>query len=95
MIVPVTATKNEAAPRSKEAKLNPIKLHLMKERRREIEDEVTRLEGEIAEYERALANYTSAEKTMRTSELLGARRADLETLMSEWEEVSQTIEANR
>jgi hypothetical protein len=32
---------------------------------------------------------------MRTSELLGARRADLEALMSEWEQVSQTIEANR
>ena len=30
-----------------------------------------------------------------TSELLGARRADLEALMSEWEQVSQTIEANR
>ena len=76
-------------------KLNPIKLHLMKERRRELEDEVSRLEGEIAGYERALANFTSVEKTARTSELLGARRADLETLMNEWEQVSQTIEANR
>jgi len=27
--------------------------------------------------------------------MLGARRADLETLMAEWEQVSQTIEANR
>jgi ATP-binding cassette subfamily F protein 3 len=67
----------------------------MKERRREIEDEVARLEGEIADFERALANFTSVEKTMRTSELLGARRADLEALMTEWEQVSQTIEANR
>ena len=49
----------------------------------------------LAEYERALANFTSAEKTMRTTELLGARRADLEALMAEWEQVSQTIEANR
>jgi ATP-binding cassette subfamily F protein 3 len=76
-------------------KLNPIKLHLMKERRREIEDEVTRLEGEIAEYERALANFSSVEKTVRANELLGARRVDLEALMAEWEQVSQTIEANR
>jgi len=84
-----------AQARVKETKLNPIKLHLMKERRRELEEEVSRVEGEIADYERALANYTSAEKTQRTSERLGARRADLEALMNEWEQVSQTIEANR
>jgi len=88
-------TEAPAASRLKEAKLNPIKVHLMKERRREIEDEVTRLEGEIAEYERALANFSSVEKTVRTNELLGARRVDLEALMAEWEQVSQTIEANR
>ena len=76
-------------------RLNPIKLRQMKERRHAIEDEVSRVEGEIANYEKALANFTSAEKTMRTSELLGARRTDLEALMSEWEQVSQTVEANR
>ena len=43
--------------KSKEAKLNLIKVHQMKERRREIEEEVSRLEGEIAGYERAMANY--------------------------------------
>jgi hypothetical protein len=32
---------------------------------------------------------------MKTSERLGRRRADLEALMTEWEQVSQTIEANR
>jgi ATP-binding cassette subfamily F protein 3 len=92
---PAAVAKTETVERSKEAKLNPIKIHKMKERRREIEDEVARLEGEIADFERALANFTSVETTMRTSELLGARRADLEALMTEWEQVSQTIEANR
>jgi ATP-binding cassette subfamily F protein 3 len=91
----VAKTEAPAQAKVKEAKLNPIKLHLMKERRRELEEQVSRVEGEIAEYERALANYTSAEKTQRTSERLGARRADLEALMNEWEQVSQTIEANR
>ena len=67
----------------------------MKERRREIEEEVSRVEGEIADFERALANFSSVEKTMKTSERLGRRRADLEALMTEWEQVSQTIEANR
>ena len=94
---PEPAAKLEAsgAARNKESKLNPIKLHLMKERRREIEEEVSRVEGEIADFERSLANFTSAEKTMKTSERLGRRRADLEALMTEWEKVSQTIEANR
>ena len=94
---PAPAAKVEAAGaiRNKEAKLNPIKLHLMKERRRELEEEVSRVEGEIADFERALANFTSPEKTIKTSERLGRRRADLEALMTEWEQVSQTIEANR
>ena len=76
-------------------RLNPIKLRQMKQRRRAIEDEVTRLEVEIADYERALANFRSAEETVRLTELLNARRADLDNLMSEWEEVAQAIEANR
>jgi ATP-binding cassette, subfamily F, member 3 len=92
---PVAKIETTGTGRSKESKLNPIKLHLMKERRREIEEEVSRVEGEIADFERALANFTSAEKTMKTSERLGRRRADLDALMTEWEQVSQTIEANR
>jgi ATP-binding cassette subfamily F protein 3 len=76
-------------------RLNPIKLRQMKERRRAIEDEVTRLEVEIADYEQALANFKSAEESVRVSDLLNARRADLAGLMAEWEEVAQAIEANR
>jgi hypothetical protein len=67
----------------------------MKQRRREIEDEVTRLEVEIADYERALANFTSADETMRVNDLLNARRTDLIDLMTEWEDVAQTIEAHK
>ncbi|HXA53041.1 MAG TPA: ABC-F family ATP-binding cassette domain-containing protein [Candidatus Acidoferrum sp.] len=75
-------------------RLNPIKLRQMKERRRAIEDEVTRLEVEIADYEGALANFSSATETQRLSELLGARRSDLEALLAEWEQVASIIEAN-
>ncbi len=80
---------------SAERRLNPIKLRQMKQRRREIEDEVTRLEVEIADYEQALAHFTSADETIRLNDLLTARRSDLEHLMTEWEEVAQTIEANK
>jgi len=66
----------------------------MKDRRRSIEDEVTRLEVEIADFEAALRHFRSAEETQQMMELLAARRTDLETLLNEWEEVAQTIEAN-
>jgi ATP-binding cassette subfamily F protein 3 len=83
------------AKKAASARLNPIKLRQMKERRREIEDEITRLEVEIADYEHALANFVSADETVRISELLNARRTDLVNLMMEWEDVAQTIEANK
>jgi ATP-binding cassette subfamily F protein 3 len=91
----ISPTAETAAPKSSgPVRLNPIKLRQMKERRHAIEDEVTRLEVEIADYEIALANFTSVDETKRLSELLEARKADLESLMFEWEEVAQLIEAN-
>jgi len=66
----------------------------MKERQGEIEEEVSRLEAEIADCEAALSNFVSAEETRRVSDLLDARRADLESLMTEWEQVAQAIEMN-
>ena len=63
---------------AKDRRLNPIKLRQMRDRRRAIEDEVTRLEAEIADYERALGNFHSPGESMQLSELLSARRADLE-----------------
>ena len=86
-----------AAPEPAKAaatRLNPIKLRQMKERSHAIEDEITRLEVEIADYETALGNFVNVEETKRISELLEARRADLEALMIEWEDVVQSIEAN-
>ncbi|MCU1233629.1 MAG: transporter related [Candidatus Solibacter sp.] len=84
----------DAPAKASAVRLNPIKLRQMKERRHAIEDEVTRLEVEIADYEAALANYVSVEETKRVNELLEARRSDLEALMNEWEDVAQLIEAN-
>ena len=76
-------------------RLNPIRLRQMKERRRAIEDEVTRLEVEIADFEQALASFSSVEETIEMNDLLTARRSDLEALMAEWEQVAQAIEANK
>ena len=86
--------RGHPAPKSGERRLNPIKLRQMRERRKAIEDEVAKLEVEIADYEAALGSFVSTEETRRVTELLNARRADLETLLGEWEEVAQSIEAN-
>jgi ATP-binding cassette, subfamily F, member 3 len=82
-------------PPARAGRLNPIKLRALKQRRREIEDEVTRLEVEIADYESALVHFTSADETVRVHDLLTARRTDLLNLMAEWEDVAQTIETNK
>jgi ATP-binding cassette subfamily F protein 3 len=76
-----------------EKRVNPLKLKRMQERRAAIEEQVTRLEAEIADYEASLTNFVSMEETRRTSELLEARRSDLTALLAEWENVAQSIEA--
>jgi ATP-binding cassette subfamily F protein 3 len=105
---PTTADDSPAAPapapartarpaepaKATATRLNPIKLRQMKERSHAIEDEITRLEVEIADYEAALGNFVNVDETKRVTELLEARRADFEALMIEWEDVAQSIEAN-
>ncbi len=76
-------------------RLNPIKLRQMKERQRSIEDEVTRLEVEIADFEQALSHFQSADQSIEIAGILESRRNDMTQLLAEWEEVSATIEANR
>jgi ATP-binding cassette subfamily F protein 3 len=93
---PTSSTQAPTLPKpAGTGRLNPIKLRQMKDRRRAIEDEVTRLEVEIADYELALSNFISAEETKMNSELLAARKADLEALLIEWEEVANAIEASK
>ena len=84
-----------AAAEDKNRRLNPIKLRQMKERQRAIEDEITRLEVEIADFEAALSNFQSAQHSIDIAELLESRRNDMKGLETEWEEVSEIIEANK
>ena len=69
--------------------MNPIKLRQMKERLGDVEEEITKLEAGIAECEQALQTFVSAQETARLTELLATRRDDLESLMREWEEISE------
>jgi ATP-binding cassette subfamily F protein 3 len=84
-----------ASQLDKNRRLNPIKLRQTRERQRAIEDEITRLEVEIADFEQALSHYQSAQQSIDIAELLESRRIDMKNLLAEWEEVSELIEANR
>jgi ATP-binding cassette subfamily F protein 3 len=86
--VPVVAA-NGHGPR-----LNPVKLQKMKDRHRDIEKKVATIEEEIARDEQSLADFKSVEETVRLNQLVEERRANLDKLMTEWEEVAELIEAN-
>jgi ATP-binding cassette subfamily F protein 3 len=92
---PVAAAEAVTADDTRPSKrLNPIRLRQLKERCEEIEEEVARIEAEIAGDEAALADFESADETIRLTETLAARRAALESLLVEWEDVSTQIESN-
>jgi ATP-binding cassette subfamily F protein 3 len=79
----------------KQRRLNPIKFRQMKQRQRSIEDEITRLEVEIADFEQALSSFQSAEMSIEIAGMLESRREDMKKLLAEWEEVSTILEANK
>ena len=54
--------------------------------------EIAELEEGIAECERELQSFVSAEETQRQVELLAQRQADHAKLMKEWEELSSVLE---
>src|SRR5579872_5850697 len=95
LVTPPTVDGNGHAPEpgAKAKKINPYKLREMENRRQQLEREISEVEGEIAECEKAALTFVSAEETIRLTKLLEQRRNDLGQLMSQWEEVSQALEA--
>ncbi|HLH09604.1 MAG TPA: ABC-F family ATP-binding cassette domain-containing protein [Terriglobales bacterium] len=90
------STTAQAKSSSSESKkrINPIKLKQMQERCQTLEQEIERREQSIAECETALANFVSAEETMRLTEELAKHRKELESKVAEWSELSETLEAS-
>ena len=82
-------------PVSPAKRLNPIKLKQMQDRCQELEQLIARTEAEIATAEEELANYVSAEETVRVTTLLDQRRAALAGFLKEWEQVSETLESQQ
>jgi ATP-binding cassette subfamily F protein 3 len=94
-IAPTPANGGSAAPVPESSRpmkrLNPIKLQQLKDRLQSIEEDVSRLEAGIAECESALMAFRSADETARVSKLLASRRAELESVLAEWEDLLETI----
>jgi ATP-binding cassette, subfamily F, member 3 len=81
-----------AGPEAAKKRVNPIKLKQMKDRCRDLEREITRLEAAIEQTETALQSFVSAEETQRQTELLNHSKADLESSMAEWGELTHFLE---
>ncbi len=91
-----TPVSNHQPPASSAAKrLNPIKLKQMQNRCQELEQEIAEAESGIAAYERELANFVSAEETVRVTNMLDKKRSELSELLAEWEQVSQLVESHQ
>jgi len=75
-------------------RMNPIKLKKMQDRCQQLEAEIAGLEEGIADCERELQSFSSAEETQRQTDLLSRRRTDLASRMAEWEELSQVLETS-
>ncbi|MBZ5623102.1 MAG: ABC-F family ATP-binding cassette domain-containing protein [Acidobacteriia bacterium] len=77
---------------SKAKRLNPIKRKQMQDRLREVEEEITKTEAAIALSETQLQSFVSAEETQRQTQALANHKGDLQSLMKEWEELSEALE---
>jgi ATP-binding cassette subfamily F protein 3 len=83
----------DAPPAAAKAKrLNPIKRKKMEDRIRELEAEINRAEAAIAQCETALQNFVSAEESQSQSEELDRRKAAHGAFLTEWEELSQSLQ---
>jgi ATP-binding cassette subfamily F protein 3 len=87
---------NGMAANSEQTKkrLNPIKRKQMGDRVAELEQEISRTEGEIARLETALQSFVSAEESQRQSQELEQRKARHANLIAEWEGLSQELEVS-
>ncbi len=92
--VPVNGDCAPAAEASepKGKRLNPIKRQQMEDHLHEIEEEIARAEAAIALCETELQSFVSAEETQRQTQELVRRKTDLQSLMAEWEELSEALE---
>jgi ATP-binding cassette subfamily F protein 3 len=82
----------ETAGAVKLKRLNPIRLQQMKDRCREIEEQVARLEAEITGCAQELAHFKSAADSVRLAKSIEQGREEVARLMREWEDTAKVVE---
>jgi len=91
--VPTLADVPGLQPEPSKARMNPIKVGKLRGRQTEIEGRVAELERQVAEHERELANFRTSQETLQRTTAIAAAQAEIERLMTEWEQLTATIEA--
>ena len=81
-----------AADKAAAKRVNPMKLQKLKDRCSALEAHIASHEEEIARMEGELGDFKSTDETLRLTQLLDEKRASLEKLMADWEQVSAEIE---
>jgi len=74
-------------------RINPIKLKQMQDHAKELEQRIAELEAEIQQSELALSDFTTADTAARLAALLEGQRTELASVMEQWEQLSEQIEA--
>jgi ATP-binding cassette subfamily F protein 3 len=85
-------TPSAAPTDSKSKRLNPLKRKQMEDRVQELEQEIGQIEVAVAQCETALLSFVSSEETQRQTHELEANRAKLQTLLTEWEALSEALQ---
>ena len=81
-----------AAASAKAKRLNPIKRKKMEDRIRELESEISRAESVIAQCERAMQDFISAEESQLQSGELERHKAAHAAFLKEWEDLSASLQ---
>ena len=75
-------------------RLNPLKRKQMEDRVHDLEEKISRAEDEIARLETALQSFVSAEESQRLSQELERHKASHTELLSQWEDLSEDLQAS-
>jgi ATP-binding cassette subfamily F protein 3 len=86
------ASGSREEPETPSKKLNPILIRKMRKHREELEEGIARCETEIAAHELELANFKSAQESIRLAALIDERRTQLREMMQDWEQIETTLE---
>jgi ATP-binding cassette, subfamily F, member 3 len=79
------------SPEPPAKRVNPMQVKKRQARAKELESLISVLEAQIASDEAGLANFVSAEESIRIASQLEKRRAELNALIEEWEAASQEV----